>query len=247
MNDFVKVYASRNSSTRFEFTIEEKTGLEIVMATDNCGNRSAWITSFNMFIKMEKLVLNLDSFDVTSKSGKNDATLSKPREKYIEQSVSKDDIDFLKNELLHIKQQLEPSQDKSLLAKISKQLEKQNLLLEQLLSSDSISPEFKHKVPDKSTGYLISNMNDKLTRLISAVDYITDRISTSLKRDQDIIKTQCQLANQIDQNHNELKSLKSLVSKDDSFQALIESIEKRLLMQDTAIKVGKTNSSDTVF
>jgi hypothetical protein len=245
MNDFVKVYASRNSSNRFEFTIEEKTGLEIVMATDNSGDRSAWITSFNVFIKMEKLVLNLESFDLNDKS--KVSSLGKPTDKDIKQSVSKDDIDFIKSQLLHIKQNLIPAQDTSLLTKISNQLEKQNLLLEQLSSSNVTTREMKPNVSEKSMGILISNMNDKLTRLLSAVDYITDRISTSLKRDQDIMNTQTQLANQIEQNYNELKSLKTLVSKDDSFQILIESLEKRLFTQKSVMNVCKVNSSDTVF
>jgi hypothetical protein len=244
MDDFVKVYASRNSSNRFEFTIEEKTGLEIVLATDNCGDRSAWITSFNVFIKMEKLVLNLESFDVNDAS--KASNLQKPTDKDIKQSVSKDDIDFIKSELLHIKEHLTPTQDTSLLTKISNQLETQNLILEQLSSSVK-SREMKPNVSEKSIGILISNMNDKLTRLLSAVDYITDRISTSLKRDQDIMNTQSQLANQIDQNYNELKSLKTIASNDESFQILVESLEKRLFTQKTSMKVCKANSNDTVF
>lgn len=232
MNDFVKVYASRNSSNRYEFTIEEKTGLEIVMATDSSGDRSAWITSFNMFIKMDKLTLNLDSFSSTDIS--NNA-VNIPTE--IEIKQTKNDMEFIKNELLYIKMHLKPTHETDLLSKISNQLEKQNALLEQIISPNT--GEVKSVIPDKSVGYLISKMNDKLTRLLSAVDYVTDRVSTSLKRDQDIIKTQNQLANHLDQHYNELKSLKNMMSENHN----VPDVDKRHFPM---MHVGKVNSSDTI-
>lgn len=199
LNDFVKVYPSRNSNTRYEFTIEEKNGLEIVMASDNCADRSAWITSLNMFIKMERLILNL--IDATDDIRPTTLDTSKATA----QSADKADMDLIKNELEYIKQQLK-TQEPSLLSKISNQLEKQNALLEKLCSPTS-AMETNPKIPDRSVGYLLSNMNDKLTRLLSSIDYLTDRVSTSLKRDQDILKTQNQLMKQLDQNHEELISL----------------------------------------
>ena len=261
MTDFIKVYPSRNSSCRYEFTIEEKSGLEIVLASDNSGDRSAWITSFNMFIKMDKLVLNLESFDsISNLETKNIAKQDFSTEKQ-GNILLKSDLDFIKNELTIIKEQLKPNQEPDLLVKISNQLEKQNTFLEQLLSPKSVSAstfvsETLTKIPDKSISYLISTMNDKLSRLLSAIDYVTDRLSTCLKRDQDILNSQTQLANQLDKNYSQLKSLSNAFAnscKDqgtnimDNIEDLVALLEKRFIYKPTVVHTGKSKSTDTVF
>ena len=228
LNDFVKIYPSRDSSSRYEFTIEEKTGLEIVLASDSSGDRSAWITAFNMFIKMEKIILNLETFDA-------DQPLTTRADN------SKDILEDLRGEILDLKS-LKSSNESYLLLNISKQLEKQNALLEQLISPKSELP----KAVDKSTQFLISGINDKLIKLASTVDYISDRLSHCLRRDQDILKAQNQVATELDKNSQQLKELKNAILKEENPLKMLESkISYQSIMHQE--KEKKVNSSETLY
>jgi hypothetical protein len=217
LNEFVKVYPSRDSSSRYEFTIEEKTGLEIVLASDNSGDRSAWMTAFNMFIKMERIILNLEAFDADQPLADN----------------NQDNTQALRAEISKIQDSLKSSNESSLLVKISQQLEKQNALLEMLLSPKSKDT----KVSDKSTQFLITGINDKLIKLASTVDYISDRLSNCMRRDQDILKAQNQVFSQLDTNSQILKELKNAFYRHDVSDSKIyyQSLDHQ-----------KTNSSETV-
>lgn len=254
MGEFIKVYPSRDCGNRFEFSIEERSGVDIVMASDTPGDRSAWMTSLGIFMKMEDPKLEIRDLALmeqeipkiepsnsllSDRVGALEIALQSQNKMIEQQAEIIQGMHQIQKQLADWKLLSATETQDSLIASVSCQMQDQQMLFTEIISRLDAGIPMNHQTPnnasDKPTQFMLATMNEKLVKLITSVDYISNRLTYTLKRDQDLLRKQQDLTKSIDKQSDEFRYFKkfteaeheSVSLKLDKLIASLQTIEKR--------------------
>jgi hypothetical protein len=223
MTDFVKVSPQQEFGGRFEFTIQETSGSEIILATDSLTERSAWTTALCIFMKMEDNTPYRSQFHVTPNDCHSARTEDALPNKIESSVLTANQLDQKQDALLKEMSEMRDLLSKCMLQKDDSARDMLEALNAKICVQEVVLREIHGKVetrletsgthnyssdPEKPAHFLLGSMNEKLVKSASSMDYISERLGKSLHRNQDMIRNQERLHQSLEQQKEEISELK---------------------------------------